>query len=94
LCFFLTEGLKLKVLQSTWTNAKQKKAHGPMPKLGESAGTKHTFKPLIKDLTKIKVSSLKKKKKDKHIIFGITYFLYIVDQANRPFNKRFNQDKT
>lgn len=41
----LTEGLKPKVLESTGTNVKQKKAQGPMPKMGESAGTKHTFKP-------------------------------------------------
>jgi hypothetical protein len=53
LFFFLTEGLKAKVLQSAGTNAKQKKAQGPMPKLGESAGTKHTFKPYIYKLRNI-----------------------------------------
>jgi len=42
---YLIEGLKPKILQSAWNNAKQKKAQEPMPKLGESAGTKHTFKP-------------------------------------------------
>ena len=36
-----------KVLQSAWTNVKQKKAQGPMPKLSESAMTKHTFKPFF-----------------------------------------------
>jgi len=40
----LTEGLKQKVLQTGGTNVKQKKTHGPMSKLGESSGTKHTFK--------------------------------------------------
>jgi len=47
---YLTKGLKPKVLQSAGTNAKQKKAHGPMPKLSESAETKHTFKPLVNKL--------------------------------------------
>jgi len=34
-----------KVLQTTEANVKQKKTQRPMPKLGESVGTKHTFKP-------------------------------------------------
>jgi len=34
-----------KVLQSAWTNVKQKKVQGPMPKYDQSAETKHTFKP-------------------------------------------------
>jgi len=44
---YLIEGLKPKVLQSAWTNTKQKKVRGPKPKLGESAGTKHTFKSYL-----------------------------------------------
>jgi len=42
----LTEGLKPKVLQTAETNAKQKKAQRPMSQLSESAGIKHTFKPI------------------------------------------------
>jgi len=42
---FNREGLKQKVLQSAGTNAKQKKAQESKSKLGESARTKHTFKP-------------------------------------------------
>jgi len=42
---YLIEGLKPKVLQRAGTNTKQKKARRPKLKLGESAGTKHTFKP-------------------------------------------------
>jgi len=44
---YLTKRIKPKVLQSAGTNVKQKKAQGPMPKLSECAGTKHTFKPII-----------------------------------------------
>jgi len=44
----LTEGPMTKVLQSARTNAKHKKVQRPMSKYDQSAGTKHTFKPIFK----------------------------------------------
>jgi hypothetical protein len=46
----LTEGPIPIFLQSTGTNAKQKKVQGPMPKSDESAGINDTFKPLLNNV--------------------------------------------